>query len=123
MSRNLTVRLQDDRPGAFSAVAEALGAAGVNIEGVMEMEGVVHVLVPDGAVARRALESAGLQIEAEADPVVVKLEDRPGELAGVTKRLANAGVDLRVVYLATGTRVVFVVSDPDRAREEIGQTS
>src|SRR5919197_4235446 len=117
MSRNLTVRLQEDRPGAFSAVAEALGAAGVNIEGITEMEGVVNVLVPDGAAGKRALESAGLAVEAEADPVVVKLQDRPGELAGVTKRLAAAGVSLRVVYLATDTRVVFVVDDPARARE------
>jgi hypothetical protein len=120
MSRNMTVRLKEDRPGAFSAVAEALSAGGVNIEGVTQMDGVVNVLVPDGAVARRALESAGLQIEGESDPVVVKLEDRPGELAGVTKRLANAGVSLRVVYLATNTRVVFVADDPDRAREELG---
>jgi hypothetical protein len=120
MSRDLTVRLNEDRPGAFSAVAEALGGAGVNIEGVTEMEGVVHVLVPDAAAAKRALESTGLRVEAEADPVIVKLEDRPGELAGLTKRLAAAGVSLRVVYLATDTRVVFVADDPERTREEIG---
>jgi hypothetical protein len=120
MSRDFTVKLGDDRPGAFSAVAEALGAAGVNIEGITEMEGVVHVLVPDGATGRQALETAGLQVASEADPVVVKLEDRAGELAGLTKRLASAGVNLRVVYLATGTRVVFIADDPERAREEIG---
>ena len=84
------------------------------------MEGVVHLLVPDGPSARRALEEAGLQVEAEADPVVIRLQDRPGELAGLTKRLAGAGVSLRVVYLATDTRVVFVADDPERAREEIG---
>jgi hypothetical protein len=120
MSKDLSVKLEADRPGSFSRIAEALAGAGVNIEGVSELDGTVHVLVPDAATARQALEAAGLHVEAEAEPVVIKLEDRPGELAGITRRLAAAGVNIRVLYLATGTRVVFLVDDPEKAREEVG---
>jgi hypothetical protein len=52
--------------------------------------------------------------------VVLKLQDRPGELAGITRRLAAAGVNLQVLYLATDTRVVLLVDDPEKAREEVG---
>jgi hypothetical protein len=113
------LKLQTDRPGSFSAVTEALAGAGLNIEGVTEVGGEVHLLVPDGARAKQVLEAAGLHVDSESDPVIVKLQDRPGELAGVTRRLAGAGVDVRVVYLATDTRVVLVVDDPEKARDEV----
>ena len=39
--------------------------------------------------------------------VVEHVEDRPGMLGMVTRRLADAGINLTTVYLATDTRLVL----------------
>ncbi len=44
-------------------------------------------------------------------------EDRPGYLAEVATKLGDAGVNVEVGYVATDTRLVFVVDDPARARD------
>jgi len=119
MARDLTVKLQQDKPGSFSKVAEALGKAGVNIEGVTEVEGIVHVLVEDVAGARKALQGAGLAVAAEHDVLVLNVPDRPGELARITRKLADASVNLTVVYMANNTRVVVGVDDLARARQAV----
>ena len=43
--------------------------------------------------------------------MVVDVEDRPGVLADLTRKIARAGVDLDLVYVATRNRVVFGASD------------
>jgi hypothetical protein len=45
--------------------------------------------------------------------VVVDVEDRPGILADLTRRIARAGIDLDLVYVATRNRVVFGARDID----------
>ena len=109
MAKDLTVTLKENKPGAFSQVAEALGRAGVNIEGVAEIEGIVHVLVEDAVAARRALEAAGLNVEDEREVLVVNVPDRPGELAKITRKIADEGVNLDVLYMASETRIVIGV--------------
>lgn len=118
MAKDLTIRLGADEPGAVSKVAEALAAAGINLEGFAEVEGLVHVLLGEADVERAAgaLERAGLEVAYEHDVVVVAVDDEPGGLARLTRQIAEAGVNLRFVYLATGTRVVFAAHDPAALR-------
>ena len=118
MAKDLTIRLGADEPGAVSKVAEALAAAGINLEGFAEVEGLVHVLLGEADVERAAgaLELAGLEVAYEHDVVVVAVDDEPGGLARLTRQIAEAGVNLRFVYLATGTRVVFAAHDPAALR-------
>jgi len=66
--------------------------------------------------ARQALEAGGLAVGAAEDVLVEEPIDRPGALAGITGALARAGVNLRFLYLATGTRVVIGAEDLERAR-------
>jgi hypothetical protein len=119
MAKDLTVILED-RPGTLAALGEALGGADVNIEGVcgmrIERQGVVHVLVEDAATARSAIEQAGLQVREERDVVVVDVEDRPGALGEAARRIAAAGGNLNLVYLATNTRLVIGADDLDSIR-------
>ena len=120
MATNLTITLTEDRPGAFAAVAGALGDAGVNIDGVTEVGGTVHLLVEEAARARQVLEAAGHAVAAEREVLVLSLPDRPGELARITHSLATAGVNLTFVYLATNTRIVLGVDDLATARQALG---
>ena len=120
VARDLTVRLAEDRPGALAGVVQALSRSGVNIEGIAEIEGVVHVLARDPTAARTALRANGHTIDGELEVVVLPMPDRPGELAMILQRLADAGVNVRFVYLATGTRVVIGADDVTRARQALG---
>ena len=43
----------------------------------------------------------------------VEVEDRPGVLADLTRKISSAGVDLDLVYVATRNRIVF--GSPDLA--------
>ena len=116
MGRDITVKLGDDRPGALAALVQALSRSGVNIDGIAEVDGIVHVLARDPSAARAALRAGGYTVEGELEVVVLPMRDRPGELSMVMQRLAEAGVNLRFVYLATGTRVVIGADDITRAR-------
>jgi hypothetical protein len=123
MAIDLTVYL-DDRPGKVAAVGEALGAAGVNIEGgfalVVGGQGIMHVLVEDADAATRALRDADFEVRDEQEVLVLELEDRPGALGEVTRRIADAGVHLSVFYLATATRIVLGAEDLEQARAALG---
>jgi deoxyribonuclease V len=122
MAKNLTVELED-RPGSLAAAAQALGSAGINIAGTVgyptEGKGMLHVLVEDAAAARRALEGAGLRVREERDVIVTDIEDRPGALGEIATRVADAGVNLNLLYLATNTRVVIGADDLDKARSAL----
>ncbi len=119
MARDLTVRLTEDRPGELAGVVQALSRSGINIEGLAEIEGVVHVLAQDANAVRTALRAAGYAIEAEREVVVSSLPDRPGELAMIMRQLADADVNVRFVYLATDTRVVIGADDVMKARRAL----
>jgi len=116
MGRDLTLRLTADRPGEVAKVAQTLSNAGVNIEGIAEIEGVVHVLARDPSRAKSALRAGGYTIDNELEVLVLPMTDRPGELSMIMQRLADASVNLRFLYLATGTRVVIGADDITRAR-------
>jgi hypothetical protein len=117
VARDLTVRLGEDRPGALAGVVQALSQSGVNIDGIAEVDGVVHVLARDPSAARAALRSGGYRIEDELEVLIMSMTDRPGELSMIMRRLADASVNVRFVYLATETRVVIGVDDISSARQ------
>lgn len=123
MAKDLTVRLAN-QPGTLARLGRAVADAGINIDGVAGMatdgEGLIHLLVEDASAARAALVEAGVQVEDERDVLVVQVEDRPGVLAGVSSSLAEAGVNIELLYLATDTRLVLGVSNLEAARQAIG---
>jgi hypothetical protein len=109
----------EDRPGSLAKVGEALGKAGVNIEGICAMtvegKGLVHILVQDAAAARQALEANDIFGSGELDVLVLEVGDRPNALGYVTRQLANAGVNIHLAYLAAPTRLVLGVDDVQTA--------
>ena len=110
----------EDRPGMVARVGEAMGRAGVNVEGVCalisEGMGILHVLLPDGRTddARVALESDGLEIRTVRSVWVEQCPDRPGELGRLMRRLAVADVNCDLIYMTTTGRIVIGAEDLDR---------
>jgi len=120
MARDIAIRLAEDRPGELAAVVQALSEAGVNIEGLAEVEGIVHVLARKPSAVREALRAAGYEIEGEHEVLQIPMPDRPGELSMILQRLAEAGVSVRFLYLLTETRVVIGTDDITTARKALG---
>jgi hypothetical protein len=124
MATDLMV-MMEDRPGALAELGRALGDAGVNLAGGCAMtsrgQGMIHLLVEeDPAAARDALKSAGIDVAEEREVVVVDVQDQPGTLGAQADRLTAAGVNIELMYLATGTRLVFGVDDTAAARDAQG---
>jgi hypothetical protein len=119
MAKDLTIALED-RAGILAELGEALGGASINIEGFCgyrsEGTGIVHLLVDDAIAARGALEAAGFTVQDERDVLVVDVEDRPGALGVVARRISNANVSLDLAYLGTNTRIVVGADDLETLR-------
>ncbi|MCK5054138.1 MAG: hypothetical protein KAR65_07655 [Anaerolineales bacterium] len=122
MAKNLTIHLED-RPGALAEMGEALGKSVVNIDGICgvscEGAGILHILVEDAAAARSAVEQAGFEVQAERDVLVVNIIDRPGELGNIARKLANAGINLDLLYLTANLDLVIGVDDLDKAQSAL----
>ena len=124
--KDLTVSLED-RPGTLADLGEALGKAGINIEGlcVVTSEGraIGHVLIEDATAARTALEGAGIKVEGEAEPLIWETlpdaVDRPGAMGESARIVANAGVNIQLLYLATKNRAVLITSDNKKAAQAL----
>jgi hypothetical protein len=121
--QDLIVNLENE-PGTLAALVEALGNAGINIEGFCGVggsggEGEVHILVNDAQMAREALQDAGITCGAERDVEVVSVVDQPGELGRHLRRIADAGVNVDLAYLATSTRIALGSADMDGLRKAL----
>jgi hypothetical protein len=117
----------ENTPGALAQVAAAISDAGVNIAAATCIgpgeRAELHILVPHAGAVKHLLGISHLAISREREVVVVDVEDRPGVLADLTRRIARAGVDLELVYVATRNRVVFGAADVTALRAALGTTS
>ena len=119
MARDLTVFLED-KPGSMATMGEALGNAMINISGTsgltVEDKSIIHILVDDPEKAREILSSAGIEVGAARDVLVVDVNPVPGELGRQARALADAGVNIELTYLTENRQFVFGVDDLEKAR-------
>jgi hypothetical protein len=105
----------ENTPGALAQVAAAISDAGVNIAAATCVgpgeRAELHILVPHAEAVKHALAISHVAVTREREVVVVDVEDRPGVLADLARRIAKAGVNLDLVYVATRNRVVFGAED------------
>ena len=110
--------LLDDTPGALARMGAALGGAGVSVEGggawVVGGQGVAHFLIADAdeAAARVVLTDAGIAVPTVRDVLVQRLrQDVPGQLGLLCQRMADAGVNIEVLYSDHANQLILVVDD------------
>jgi len=122
MPTNVTVVLRDE-PGQLARLGGATGAAGVDIEGMCaftgEGRGIIHLLIADGAAQRAvaALREAGLGVADQREVLVIDVEARPGSLGELARELAEAGVNIELLYTTFGgIQVVIATDDLESAR-------
>jgi hypothetical protein len=112
LAADLAVTLDHDRPGTLAKALGCVSAAGINIDGYSEMNGVVHVLTIDLPATRQCLNDAGFREVQEQDVIVIPVSDQPGSAARVFQQIAEAHINVRYSYMATGNRLVIASSDP-----------
>jgi hypothetical protein len=116
----------DNEPGALARVAAAVSDAGVNLAAATCIgpgdRAELHILVPHAEAVRHALAITNVAVTREREVVVVDVEDRPGELADIARRVAKEGINLDLVYVATQNRVVLGSPDIDKLRLAVGKT-
>ena len=114
MAVDLTIDVENT-PGARARVATAISDAGVNIAAATFVgpgdRAEIHILVPHAEAAKHALAISHVAVTGERQVVVVEVEDRPGVLADLTRKVGQAGVNLDLVYVATRNRIVFGAED------------
>lgn len=120
MACELTIILEN-RQGSFAALGEALGNAGVNIEGicgfVWEGKYLAHILTDSSRIARIALENDGFSVLGERDVLLVSLENQPGEFGRLCRKLAMEGIHTDLVYMTENNQMVLGVDDLKKAQE------
>jgi hypothetical protein len=113
----------DNRPGTLGRVAEALGEAKVNIYAIATSDTVDHsvirLVVSDYRKALRVFEEHGTLV-VEDDVLMIEGSNKPGELARIANRLAEAKVNIEYCYSATppnakGGLLILRVSNPTKA--------
>ena len=122
MAVDLVIDIENS-PGSLAEVAAAISDAGVNIAAATCIgpaeRAELHILVKHAEAARHALAISHVAVSREREVVVVEVEDRPGVLADLTRRIARAGVNLDLVYIATRNRVVFGSPDIEALRDAV----
>ncbi len=119
MATDITLHF-DNHVGTLAELGEALGKAGVNIEGIAAAadldEGQVHILVDDEAAALTALEAVNWHVHGSREVLLLDLENKPGELGQAARKLADAGVNIDLIYVASGNRLVVGADDMEKAK-------
>jgi hypothetical protein len=117
----------ENKPGALAQVAAAVSDAGVNLAAATCIgtgeQAELHILVPHPEAARHSLLTVHLAVSREREVVVVDVEDNPGVLADLARKIAQAGINLDLVYIATRNRVVFGAPDLNALRAVLNASS
>ena len=113
--RDLAIRLEN-RPGALADMGETLGSAGVSVEGgggfVIDGKGIAHFLFEDAGAARKALEAKGIIVLEDREILVQRLkQDQPGQLGKIARMMADAGVNIEVMYSDHQNQLILVIDD------------
>ena len=112
-----------NRVGELAKVTELMAEHAINILAVAcETAGskpMIRVVTEDQASTRKALSRSGRDFS-EQDIIVVRMMDRPGELAKMARRLAREGINVESLYIfgkARGmTEIALAVDDHKRAK-------
>jgi hypothetical protein len=109
----------EDRPGTFAELTESLASRGVNVLVYGAGGSQAAFVCDDEDGARAALEGAGTPFD-ENEAIRVRMEDKPGQAAAVSRKLADAGVNMRawlpVDTTASSFTVAIAADDAERAR-------
>jgi len=116
--------LINDRPGELAKVTDALAMNGINIMAIASERcenPIIRIVTDDEQSTRAALKKANMKFR-ENELMVIELQDRPGELSKMAKKLAKAGVNVESIHIlgkGTSTTSIALVVDNYKKASEI----
>ena len=119
--KDVTILL-DHRPGALADMGEALGKAGISVEGgggwLANNKGLMHFLFASDAAVKDVLANLGITVVAEQKVLVQRLQqDVPGQLGMIARRMAEAGVNIETIYSDHDHQLILVVDDFEKGKQ------
>ena len=79
---------------------------------------IAHFLFEDGPAAHVALIAADVEVEACREVLVSRLnQNEPGQLGGFRRAMANAGVNIEILYSDHEHQMVVVVDDQEKGQQ------
>ena len=104
-----------NQPGTLAQVCTEMAKVAVNISAIMATPGptgVIRIVATPYAAAEKVLDNLGMAY-VEEEAITVRATDRPGALGRITRKLADAGINIEYAY---GT----IVKGSDRALIVLG---
>lgn len=90
-----------NRVGALADVSRILAEVGINLTAlcgyVIDNQGFIVFVASDNAKAKSLLKAKKFDIR-EEEVVLVTLDNRPGTLRAITEKIADAGIDITLLY-------------------------
>jgi len=120
MAVDLTVEM-DNTAGELGRLGTVLGEAGVNLLGLCAVANGgptahVHLLIDEPEPVYEALAQAGIPIDVDQEVLVVEVDDRPGAMGEIARKLGKGGINIDLIYMATANRLVIGADDLHAAR-------
>lgn len=117
--KELTI-VERDRPGLLADVSSILGSKKVNIDSISaerspNKTAIIRIVTNAYIKAKRVLRKRGYRVM-DTDVLVVRMKDKPGELAAMTRLLAEAEINMESMYMLTraGKESIFALKTDDR---------
>ena len=122
MANQFVVQLKN-QPGAMAILAEELASRGVDLRAIggggIGDSGHVIMTTADDDTTKRVLDEGGYRY-VEGESILAEVDDKPGGMARIARRLADAGVNIHGhLFLGRwGDRAMFafVVDKPEIAK-------
>jgi len=120
MEKEFSVKLAN-KSGELARVTEILQKDGINIRSISTepQAEIIRLVTSDPEKTSESLRRSNIQFS-ERNLLVAKLEDKPGELARISRELAKEGINIDAAYMldkdSRQVHVALVVSDENKAR-------
>lgn len=109
----------DNKVGTMAELTHIIASSKVNLVAVcayaVDNKGMIMFMTEDNEKSKKVLKSQGYDVR-EEEVVLLTLENKPGALTSVTEKIAQAGIDLTLVYGSVekggkNSRIVLVSED------------
>ena len=112
----------DNRVGALAEAASIVAESGINLVAVcayvIDNKGFILFVTENNAKAKSVLKAKKYDVR-EEEVVLVSLDNKPGTLKTITEKIAQAGIDLTLLYGSADEKgkssKIVVVSENNKA--------
>ena len=105
--------ISNDKIGLLADISYVLSKSKINIESVavdvVAGKAIINLMLSDADKGKNALVKSGYEIE-EANTVVIKLKDEPGQLNHITGMLSKGGINIQNLQILSRSEAETVLS-------------